>query len=545
METGISFGILGPLEVRVSGRPLALPARKPRALLALLLLEANRVVPSERLVDTLWVEHPPASAANALQVYVAQLRKALDAGRELIVTRPPGYLLALEPNELDLDRFERLAAQGRDALERGELAAAAGYLRTALDLWRGPPLEDLRYETCLQTAILRLDELRVAVLEQRIDAELGLGRHGALVLELEQLVLEHPLREILWSQLMLALYRSGRQADALAAYQAARTRLGDELGLEPSPALRRLEQAILAQDRALEPAPAYPGSSAALVPERGVLLVVEHRERLPGLLELGRALADNPPRELILVTPLSRDDDLTRASAELNRERTSLLADGLAARAAAFVSDDPGEDVMRLATRLDIDLVLVEAPPELLDDGLFTGVAGELAAEAPSDVAVISNRAGGRPHGPVLVPFGGGEHEWSALEIGAWMARARGCVLRLAGSAPRKGRRDASRMLADASLAVQHALGIPPEPVLVDPGPEGLLETASDTSALVLGLPDRWRTEGLGATRLAVARGAPAPVMLVRNGVRPGGLAPGESQTRYTWSLDPTSAGPA
>ena len=245
----MDFRLLGPLEVLDNGRSIQLGGPKQRALLAVLLLHANDVVPAERLADEVWGASPPATSAKTVQVYVSRLRKELGADR--VVTRAPGYLLRAEPGEVDLARVERLAAAARDA----EPARAGALLREALALWRGPALADLAYEPFAQAAVARMDELRAVVQEQRIDAELAAGRHADLVGEIEELVAEHPLRERLRGQQMLALYRSGRQAEALEAYRAARRALVEELGLEPGPELRRLEQAILAQSGDLAPAP--------------------------------------------------------------------------------------------------------------------------------------------------------------------------------------------------------------------------------------------------------------------------------------------------
>lgn len=251
----MDFLILGPLEVRSRGRLIALGGRRQRALLALLLLRANEVVSVDALVDGLWGERPPRTAGHTVQVFVSDLRKALrgageDGGR--ILTQAPGYRIAIGAGELDLERFERLAETGRVALARGDPAAAAGALADALALWRGDPLADFAYEPFAQEAIARLEELRLSVLEERIAAELQLGRHAELVGELEALAAQHPFREQLRGHLMRALYRAGRQSEALAVYQATRRLLVDELGIDPKPALQELERAILVQDPALE-----------------------------------------------------------------------------------------------------------------------------------------------------------------------------------------------------------------------------------------------------------------------------------------------------
>ena len=254
----MDFQILGPLEVRRENHPVSLGAAKQRTLLAILLLHAGEVVSSDRLIEGLWGEAPPETAAHALQVYVAQLRKALEPGRsrgaphEALLTRTPGYLLRVEPGRLDAERFEHLVAEGRNALRSGDPVVAAKRLHEALELWRGPALADFTYEPFAQGEIARLEEVRLAALEERLDADLALGAHAQLVGELEALVREHPLRERVRGQLMLALYRSGRQADALAVYQETRRTLVDELGIEPGPALQSLQRAILDQEPRLD-----------------------------------------------------------------------------------------------------------------------------------------------------------------------------------------------------------------------------------------------------------------------------------------------------
>jgi DNA-binding SARP family transcriptional activator len=242
----MEFKILGPLEVLENGHHIDLGSAKERTLLGVLLLDANRVVSIDRLVDALWHEAPPAQARKTLHVYVSHLRKAL--GKEAVKTKSPGYVLHIERGQLDLHRFESLLAEARD----GEPAATSRLLREALELWRGPPFADIGFEPFVQAEIARLEELRLEALERRIEADLALGRHSALVGELEALVLEHPLRERSRAQLMLALYRSGRQAEALDAYQSARHTLVEELGIEPGQSLRELEKAILRQEPALD-----------------------------------------------------------------------------------------------------------------------------------------------------------------------------------------------------------------------------------------------------------------------------------------------------
>jgi DNA-binding SARP family transcriptional activator len=246
----MEFRLLGPLEVSEHQRPLALGGGKQRALLAFLLLHANDVVSTERLIDGLWGDSPPATVAKSIQVYVSRLRKQLGDGR--LLTRAPGYVLRVDSSELDVARAERLLAEAANA----DPATAASKLRAALALWRGPPLADLAYEPFAQAEIARLEDLRLVVLEQRIEADLAAGRHAELVGELEALVAEQPLREGLRGRLMLSLYRAGRQAEALEAYREARGVLVEQLGIEPGRRLRELHEAILHQDPGLDVADA-------------------------------------------------------------------------------------------------------------------------------------------------------------------------------------------------------------------------------------------------------------------------------------------------
>ena len=256
--TELEFGVLGPLEVRRRGRLVPLGAAKQRALLSILLLNANKVVPAARLIDLLWAEKRPESAKTALQVYVSQLRKLLEPRRSpgapyaVLQSQPPGYLVRLEPHQLDLSRFAESLEAGRHAMAAGDTLGAAGHLRQALALWRGAPLADFALEPFAQTEIARLNEMRMGALEERIDADLELGRHAGLVAELQALSIEYPLRERLSRQLMIALYRSGRQGDASEVYQRTRLVLVEQLGMEPGPEMQTLLKAILNQDPKLD-----------------------------------------------------------------------------------------------------------------------------------------------------------------------------------------------------------------------------------------------------------------------------------------------------
>jgi WD40 repeat protein/DNA-binding SARP family transcriptional activator len=256
----MDFRILGPLEALEEGHPVALGGGRQRALLAVFLLHPNETLSTDRLIDELWGEDPPSAAAKTVQVRISRLRKALagDRRNELLVTRDRGYELHVDPGGLDSQRFERLAAEGRAELAAGEPGRALAAFEEALSLWRGDPLADLGYEQFAQLEIARLRDLRDAAREQLIEAKLALGRHAEVVGELQALIAENPLRERLRGQLMLALYRCERQADALQVYQDARRRLVEELGIEPGQALRQLERGILAQDPALQLKPARP-----------------------------------------------------------------------------------------------------------------------------------------------------------------------------------------------------------------------------------------------------------------------------------------------
>jgi DNA-binding SARP family transcriptional activator len=527
----MEFRILGPLEVVDRGHALALGGPRQRALLALLLTRPNHVVSSDRLIDELWGAEAPGNAPNALQYHVSQLRKSL-APSNAIVTQDPGYVIHVTADELDLLRFERLREAARDA----QPDQALRLLRDALALWRGPALGDLAHEEFAQVEIQRLEELRVTTLEQRIDAELALGLHRDIVAELESLVRAHPLRERLRAQLMLALYRSGRQAEALDAYRETRRVLVEELGLEPSPALQELEQAILRQDDALTPDRVATEAAA-----RAVVVLAVDSSSLEAVLAIAEPLVVQPARELIIARLLRDPDELGSATAELGDLRGALSGRGVRTRVAAYVSSNPGDDAVRFATEHDADLMLVDATSDVLDDGRVDEWLELVLENVPCDVGLLVG--GSVPAaGPVVTPFGGVEHDWSAIEIAAWLAGALGTTLRLLGTEaePDAGRRDASRLLARASLVVQQVVGIVTVPMLVRAGPDGVLAGARDARLLVIGLSERWRSEGIGLVRSAVAAEAPAPTVFVRRGSR---VSPSETMTRFTWTRG-ASSGP-
>ena len=303
---------------------------------------------------------------------------------------------------------------------------------------------------------------------------------------------------------------------------------------------------------AVRPEDELAAATGAPAPERAILVAPQDGRHLDALLELAGPLArSQPARELLVARllvpsriatgPAADDHELTQVTADLHRRRERLLAAGLAVRAVAFTTADPAGDLLRLAAEQPIDLVLLDGRRPLLGEGVPRGPVGEVLLAAPCDVAVLVQRERGPvaagPGRPVLVPFGGADHDWAALELGAWVASSAGAPLRLLGAAgDDDGRRDASRLLGNASLVLQQLAGVAAEPLLIAPGREGVLRAAAGAGLLVVGLSERWREEGLGATRAEIARSAPVPTLFVRRGARQGALAPPDSVTRFAWS---------
>ena len=531
----VEFRILGSLEVWHDGRQVTVAGARQRALLASLLLHAGEVVSSDRLIDEVWDEEPPEAGATALRVRISQLRRALGPAGELLVTRPPGYAVYLTPEQLDLQRFERLAEAGERALAGDDPETAAETLREALALWRGSPLADFAYAPFAQAAIARLEDLRLAATELRVEADLRLGRHARLVGELQALVRAYPLRERPCAQLMLALYRDRRQAEALETYRAARSRLVDEVGLEPGPDLQELERQILAQDPGLlldRPRPA---------PCRAILVLPAGDATIDALVDLAETLAARGAHELVIATLVDDDTQVAAAAARLTAVRAGAAERGVTARTAAFSSRIAPPTRSALPTMRTSRCCCSTHPTSCSSNGHRTA-SSRACWPTRSATSRSSPERSAAPPRPARrcwsrsVATGTTGRLWSWAP-GSPAPRAR--LLRLVGTRadPGSGRRDASRLLGSASLALQHALGVAAEPVLVEPGTDAIVEAADGAALVIAGLSDRWAREGLGTARLELARRAATPVLLVRRGLRPGGLAPPRALTRFTWSV--------
>ena len=331
MARGLEFSILGPVEVRFEDRPIDVAATSLRALLARLLLGTSRVVSREQLMADLWVA-PPSTGASALHQRLAQLRQVLDeggAGKDVIQTRGTGYVIELEPGQLDLDRFEAAVARGDEALAADLPGDAVTAFRDGLALWCGPPLAEFPEAPFATAASARLDESRLAALEKRLQAELELGRHGDITGELAELAAQHPFREGFCAKLMLALYRAGRQAEALEAYQDTRRTLVEELGVAPTDELQELERAILQHEPSLglrtkqDGRGVLPRSEPASL-AGSVLVAPSEIANLPQLVAVGEPFARQPARELILAAIASTSAALARTSAALEAERVAI-----------------------------------------------------------------------------------------------------------------------------------------------------------------------------------------------------------------------------
>lgn len=519
----LRFGILGPIEAVTDDGLLQLGGPRQRSTLALLLLNANRVVSIDELADALYAGRPPVSAVTQVHKQIAELRRVL--GLDTIRTQGSGYLINLSRQQLDLARFEALLTDAAEAMSRSEPAPAATSLKKALALWRGEALGELRSEESFIAQARRLEELRLAAQERLAEAELALGHHVEVAAELERLVAADPLRESLRALQMLALYRSGRQAEALDVFRRTRVELVERFGIEPGPALRAAERAILQHDPALDLDP------AAVEDARAILLLGSCNSALGELITLAQPLADS--RELILSRLVASEDDLAAAAEAANSYGRRLGRD---ARIAVFTSTDPVDDAVRLVDSYAVELVLAD-PGEGIDGKHVPAELAGLFNRSPADVGVLFGVP--RFSDGIFVPFGGGEHDWAALELAAWLAASADSELVLVGtgSEPQIGRRDASRLLAHAAVAAQRLAGVSTRPLLAPPSPEGLRDAVETAGVVIMGVIEGWRTAGIGESRRALVAGG-CPLVLVHRGPRPGGLAPQGSRTRFSWTLD-------
>ena len=379
------FRILGPLEVEGPSGTVALGGQRQRALLAMLLLEAGRVVPTERLVDQLWGEGAPKTATTSLQNAISRLRREL--GEELLETRSPGYVLRVDAERIDVNRFERLlrAARGAAPRERREL------LQQALGLWRGPALADFAFEQFAQAEIRRLEELRLVAVEERINADVELGRHGDVVGELEALVAAHPLRETLRRQLMLGLYRSGRQAEALDVYQETRARFVEELGIEPGPELRQLQAEILRHGAGL----AVPGAAVVAPDDEGEIVKALIAGRIVPVIGLDGAGDLAQHLASAFEVPDDRPVDLARVSQYIaTMKGFGPLYDELHSRFEAAVEPGP---LHRFLARLPALLRERGAPHQLIVTTNYDLALERAFEEAEEEVDIVAYVATG-PH---------------------------------------------------------------------------------------------------------------------------------------------------
>jgi DNA-binding SARP family transcriptional activator len=392
----LELGILGPVEVRIDDAPAPLGGPRQRAVLAVLAIRPNQVVSVDRLVDEIWAEHPPARAIHTVHVFVSRLRRSLLSAGDRLITRPPGYVLELTVDELDADRFERLYKSGRASLDAGRAEDAVAQLTQALALWRGPPLADFTYEPFAQGAIARLDELRLGAQEELIEAQLAAGRHEQVVSELEFLIREHPFRERPRGQLMLALYRCGRQAQSLEAFQEARRTLVEELAVEPGEALRELEQAILRHDPSLEaPTVAADAAPRAIVaadigsgePSSGEDVPAAVVRKTATVLVTKLSVEGNPDPEIALRSIATARYHVEETVARHGGAFVAGLGGELAwVFGVPLIREDDVARTVRAADELQADLTALAAT-ELPGLTLRIGIAtGEVIAESARDV---------------------------------------------------------------------------------------------------------------------------------------------------------------
>jgi YVTN family beta-propeller protein len=425
----LEFRVLGRLEVIRGQQGLPLGSPKQRALLGFLVVHANEPIPRERLIEELWGDAAPKTVNAVLSVYLSRLRRLLadGTGEQLLLTQAAGYVLSVPPEGLDSRRFEVLLERGRRELASGEAGRASLTLRDALALWRGPALADLAFEPFAQTEIARLEELRLAALEARIEADLALGRQDSLVAELETLVAAHPYREGLRAQLMLALYRSGRQAEALETYRRARRTFTEELGIDPSPRLRELEGAILRQDSSLE----APGSEAPRREEEGAETVREKR-RLPSRGTVALAAALGLVIAAAVVAAVRESSGRSSVPVQLTGESVAVIDPGTN----TIVGEIPvggrpaglavGEGSVWVGNRDDNTLLRIDPRSLEVLRTIGLGVAPTDVEVGAESVWVLSDWALLRVDpaindvvDTVPLPRGSGPGRWSHMEVGA------------------------------------------------------------------------------------------------------------------------------
>jgi YVTN family beta-propeller protein len=545
----VEFRLLGRFEVVEGDRPVALGGPKQRALLAVLLLRRGEAVSSDRLIDEIWGEQPPASANKIVQGYVSHLRKALGDG--LLVTRGRGYLLRTEPGQTDADRFEALAGQGRQALERGDALTAAAVLREALGVWRGPALADFAYAQFAQAEIARLEESRVAALEDRIDADLALGEQTRLVGELEGLVREHPLREHLRGQLMLALYRSGRQADALQAYQDARRELLDGLGLEPGGALQELERAILAHDPGVDlpaghaprPPPAAARNrvrGAALIAAAGAVLLAAIAAVAVNLASSGASTVTVAPNEVAAID--TRSDRVVGAVPVGDRPGGIAFGSG-----SLWVANLGDQTISRVDpnSRRTLPMIPVGGQPA----GIAAGSHGVWVVESPGTSSVLVGRVD-----PVFNTFGnavkiGNVDPTGAVAIATqansvWVAPSTGLLTRLDGTSGIAWQRDPNA--SPAGIAVGEGatwLTDPDAGNVVRVDPSGLLTpigVGDAPTGIAVGAGGVWVVDSLDEALVRIDPDTRAVTDTIRVGRSPAGVAVGAGSVWVANSGDGT-----
>ena len=526
----VRYSILGPLAVEGPDGPIRLGGPRQRSFLAVLLLRANQVVSIDRLAEQLYGEAAPVTAVTQVHRQVSELRRLL--GTDAIETTPPGYRLRLAPGQLDLERFERLTEEAAARLPHGDAARAAALLRDALGLWRGEPLADLTFEPFAAPAIARLQELRLAATEARIDADLALGRSTDLIGELDALVAEHPLRERLHSQRILALYRAGRQREALDAYRELRRALVDAFGIEPTPPLRELERSILRHDPSLDVVAAV---AAPPVRVRSILVVADDAAALDALLEIPSRL----PRRRLRGSWSSCSSSPTRTRCPQPPPRSRCGAAGCRRRPALSRSRRPtGQRTCCGWRRRTRSTSCCSARPTRWTASRCRRCSSICCrARRPTSRSSPRRERDRRAvESPCRSPAATTTGRRSRRR--RWLAQATGEELRLVGArtADGTGRRDASLLLADASLAIQRLVGVDAAPRLVEPGVDRLIEALDGSALVAIGLPPRWQAEGLGGVRRELVGRLSAPLLLVHRGLRPGGLAPAAAATRFSWS---------